>query len=331
VRLARGLVPAVLVLLAVPWSAPSYAVEDGGIGIRLLEAPADRRDDPRASRYVIDHVAPGTTVVRAVAVSNDTGRTQHVDLYAGPATIEDGAFVGGEPGRSNELTSWTSVDRTSLDLQPGKEAEIVLRIDVPADASAGERYGVVWASVTGESSQGVTEVNRVGVRLYLSVGAGGEPASDFEVHTLTAGRDDAGVPFVAARVENTGGRALDLSGSVRLTEGPASLTAGPFTVDSMTTLAPGDSGDVTVPLVEGLPNGPWHARLVLRSGTLQRAAEADLTFPGPGETAPPVDVSERPWWQSWTVAGLAGLVAVLGILMVLVVLRRRRTATEAPA
>ena len=51
-------------------------------------------------------------------------------------------------------------------------------IDVPVDASAGERYAVVWAEVSAPASAagGVTLVNRVGVRVYLSVAPGGAVA-----------------------------------------------------------------------------------------------------------------------------------------------------------
>lgn len=329
-RVTRGLLLAVLVLLAVPWAAPAYAVEDRGIGIRLLEAPANRQDDPRASRYVVDHVAPGTSIERAISVSNGTGRQQHVELYAGPASIRDGGFVGGEPGSVNELSGWTTLDRSAIDLRPGTEARVVVSIDVPDDASEGERYGVVWAAVSGASEDGVTEVNRVGIRVYLSVGGGGEPSSDFEVDTLTAGRDAAGVPYVDASVENTGGRALDLGGNLRLTDGPGSLSAGPFPVQEFTTLAPGDTGRVRVPLTSEIPNGPWHARLVLTSGTLQRAVEGDLTFPAAGEAAAPVDVSDEPWWRSWPVAALAVLLLLAVAMWLLVAAARRRRRREAP-
>ena len=36
----------------------------GSIGIRLLEAPVNRENDPRARIYIVDHVSQGTTIAR---------------------------------------------------------------------------------------------------------------------------------------------------------------------------------------------------------------------------------------------------------------------------
>src|SRR5213076_2151068 len=89
-------------------------------------------------------------------------------------------------------------------------------------------------------------VNRVGVRVYLSVGEGEEPVSDFTIDALTARRDEDSVPIVETTVTNTGGRAIDLAGSLSLANGPGSLNAGPFDVQIGTTLAPGDSAPAQV-------------------------------------------------------------------------------------
>lgn len=62
--------------------------------------------------------------------------------------------------------------------------------------------------------------HRVGIRLYVLVGAGNPPAADFAVESLTAARSADGLPVVRAAVRNTGGRALDLSGTLRLVAGP---------------------------------------------------------------------------------------------------------------
>jgi hypothetical protein len=44
-------------------------------------------------------------------------------------------------------------------------------------------------------------------------------------------------------------------------------------------LAPGVSEPVTVGLTPGLPRGPWRVILSLSSGSLQRSADATITFP----------------------------------------------------
>jgi hypothetical protein len=209
---------------------------------------------------------------------------------------------------------------------PAKAAhEATVTADVPEDASEGERYGVIWASVAWQGDGAVQMVNRVGIRIYLSVGPGSEPASDFEVSTLTASRTEDGRPVVTAEVVNVGGRAIDMSGELVLTDGPGSLTAGPFAAELGTTLAPGATVPVAIKLDASLPDGPWHAELDLSSRLLERTAEADLTFPERGMAAP-ADV-EVSWWKQWgrgaLGAGTAVLLAVLVGLGVAHAARRR--------
>ncbi len=208
---------------------------------------------------------------------------------------------------------------------------------MPKDASPGERYGVILAEFRAAPAQGIRGASRVGIRTYLSVGPGGEPASNFTVDSLTAGRDAAGVPVVTASVHNTGGRALDMRGTLTLAHGPGGLSAGPFVVKLGSTLAPGDTEPVSVALDKALPAGPWEARIDLQSGLLQRAATATITFPDTaGTSAPPVQAKAVPLVKNFpVVATLAG--ALLLLLLVLLLLlwrfgalaRRRKTRTPA--
>ncbi|MFJ1550553.1 hypothetical protein [Streptomyces sp. NPDC088246] len=140
---------------------------------------------------------------------------------------------------------------------------------MPRDAAAGERYGVIWAQ-TGtptDRSHNLTMLGRVGVRMYIDVGPGGEPPSDFKIERLYPTRARDGRGEVRARIHNTGGRALDISGALSLFDGPGGLRAGPFSAAKMgTTLAPGDLAEAVVPLDARLPDGPWTAALTLKSG-----------------------------------------------------------------
>ncbi len=195
------------------------------------------------------------------------------------------------------------------------------------DASAGESYGVVWAELPAAvpAGGGITTVNRVGVRIYLSVGPGGEPAVDFVITAMEARRGKDGAPAVSATVRNTGGRAIDLSGELRLAEGPGGLAAGPFPVTLGRTLGLGQSEPVHVGLDPAIPAGPWTAKMLLRSGTTERTASARLTFPStPGTSAGKVATAHRPSAGRVVVIGLIGLVLVLALLFFLLVLPRRR-------
>ncbi len=46
----------------------------------------------------------------------------------------------------------------------------------------------MWAEVhfAPQQAAGLTQISRVGIRLYLSIGPGGPPAANFTIDTLTA-------------------------------------------------------------------------------------------------------------------------------------------------
>lgn len=322
----------VIVLSAMTTPGAALATDESGsvkgtVGARLIDAPVHRREDPRARSAVVDHLLPGATIKRRIEVSNTTQDVHDIDVYAGPADVIDGVFVGAERGEESELTQWTSLSESSVEVPSGGAEVVTMTIDVPQDASEGERYGVIWASVASEGAGNVQMVNRVGIRIYLSVGPGGEPASDFDISTLTAARTDDGLPVVQAEVENTGGRAIDMSGELTLDDGPGSLSAGPFPAELGTTLAPGDSAPVSVVLDARLPDGPWHATLTLKSGLLERKVDADITFPAPGEAAAPVAV-EDPWWQQWPALVGVGAAVLFGLGALPLARHRRREDAE---
>jgi len=71
-----------------------------------------------------------------------------------------------------------------------------------------------------------------------------------------------------------------MNGTLRLEAGPGGLSAGPFPATLGTTLGIGDAATVSIVLDEQVPAGPWDARVVLRSGLLERSTHATIAFPG---------------------------------------------------
>jgi hypothetical protein len=304
----------------------------GGIGLRLVDAPVTARDDPRARVYIVDHLAPGTSISRRIEVANTTASTQHLDLYPAAATIKDGSFVGEAGATANELSTWTTVDPGVADLVASGKQLATVSISIPADASPGERYGVIWAEARSDPAAGggVTQVSRVGIRLYLSVGPGGAPAADFTIDSMTPSRNAAGQPVVAAMVHNTGGRALDLNGTLEMTDGPGGLNAGPFAAELGSTLAIGDTQPVTITLDNRLPAGPWQAKVTLKSGLVERSAQASITFPDSGTAPAAAAVIISPPGPGWFWAAPAALAGVGMLAMFLGARRRARRRTAAP-
>ena len=335
-RLAKCLIAAIALSAIVaapaaastaPTAVPTPTAPAGGIGLRLLEAPVTGREDPRAQIYIVDHLDRGAVIHREIELSNSTTSTARVSMYAAAATIADGAFLGGAGHSANDLSTWTSVSPGASDVIAGGRATATVTIAVPSDAAPGEQYGVVWAEVSSAPvvGGGVVQVSRVGIRLYVSVGPGAPPAAEFTIDSLTARRSPDGSPSVLATVRNTGGRALDLSGTLQLLDGPGGLSAGPFPAALGVTLAIGATAPVTIALDKQLPAGPWGAHIALRSGLVERSAQATITFPDAGTsaatgTSPSVSTAfPRPQRLYLTIA-------VLGVLVLAAFLAARTSA-----
>lgn len=265
-----------------------------GIVVRLLEAPEERRDDPRARVYIVDHVPPGTSLKRSIEVTNDTDEAVSLQLYDAAAEIRDGQFTVREGRAENTVTPWITMSPQSAELNPDESVRVEVAIAVPRNAPDGEFYAAALAERPAPEGGQVRIATRVGIRIYLSVGTGVEPVSDFKVESLTGERRPDGRPIVRAQVVNIGGRALDLVGELELRDGPGGAKAGPFLADVATTLAPRARAPVTVLLDPALPAGPWLAVMTVTSGSLQRAARATVTFPAPGGTSPPVSAQQIP-------------------------------------
>jgi hypothetical protein len=289
-----------------------------------MEAPVATRDDPRARQYIVDHLKPGSAIHRRIEVSNTTSAPMRAAVYPAAATITDGSFVGAAGHSVNELSSWTTLAQDTVDLAPGAKAPVTVTVRVPADAAPGEQYAAIWAEISAPPGSGINLVNRVGIRMYLSVGPGNPPASNFTVDSLTALRAPDRHPVVTAQVHNTGGRALDVSGTLSLSDGPGSLSAGPFPAQLGSTLAPGQITTVTISLDRQLPDGPWNADLTLKSGLLEKNAQARIQFPpDPGAAAPVVPVAPEKDFP-WVLISVLALLMALVIAAVVLVLRNRK-------
>lgn len=193
-------------------------------GVRLVDVPVSEANNPRALRYIVDYLPTGTVIHRRILIMNQETRPARFTVYPDAASIANGLFTGDAGETRNELTGWISVRHPAVTLAPGASATATVTIKVPAGATRGEHYGVIWVQQTARTHAagggfGVTEVSRVGIRIYLAVGKGGVPPTSFAIASLTARRSASGQPLIVAHVDNTGGRAVDLDGSARLAGG----------------------------------------------------------------------------------------------------------------
>jgi hypothetical protein len=338
VRASRAVLGLLLTVGAICSSASSVNAVTGGSGrsitIKLLEVPKTLEKDPRAQSYIIDSVRPGARFTRKIKVTNEGGATERVDLYIAPASITNGVFAPGPRGASSALTEVVTVTPASSTLAAHASMTAEVSVSVPEAAPNGELYGAVFAEVPPPpgGAPGVKVASRVGIRLYLDIAAGGAPKSDFTVDSLQAVRRSDGTPAVLAKVHNTGARALDMRGSLQLSNGPGGLSAGPFPAQLGTTLAPRDTADVVVPLDKAIRGGPWHAVIDMKSGLLERKASGEITFPDkPSSVSPPVKAKALALYKdrSVLVPVAAGMVSLLLLVLLLLwFLARRRIASR---
>jgi hypothetical protein len=311
---------------AAPGASSSAAGPSAGnaVGIQLLDGPAGAAD-PRARIYIVDQLAAGTAITRHVLVSNGSESPEDVALYAGAASLGGGSFVPGDGRSANELSSWVSIDTSDVTIPAQSSIQATVRIAVPGDASDGERYAVIWAQTSSPLSGQVTEAVRAGIRIYLDVHGGAAVPSDFSVTGVTAARGGDGTPQIRLALRNTGQRAVDVSGTVALSEGPGGTSVGPVQIAEAVTLAPGATGAAVASFDPALPAGPWLATASLASGTIQHQAASTVTFPAPGGTevggAPPGGQHHSA--LLWV--AMAAVAVIISLLIILLLFRSRRT------
>ncbi len=309
-----------------------------GVSIQLMEIQAAQQNDPRASVSIVDRLAPGSSVDRRIQIRNGSDTARTVRVYTTAARIVGGSFVG-EATEQNDLARWTTTDQTAIDLGPNVTADLTVSIDIPSDAPEGEQYAAIWAEVQSAPDPGtnVVSTTRAGLRVYLAVGAGNGVAPDFTIDSLIANRSTDGNPTAQANVTNTGGRAIELAGSIALAAGPGGLSAGPINIDSTTSLAPGESGQITVTLDASLPAGPWDATLTLTGAAVTHDRTEQLTFPAVGTV---IDTNASagtghgtglfPWLLEFWLAGwpfiVLALIAIAALLIAVGLTLRARAA-----
>lgn len=312
---------ALLVLGTLAAAAPPAdrgAAPPPAVGIRLLDGEGS------AMR---DHLRPGGAVEHRLEVENTTDEPVHLELYPTAADVLGGRFVVAAGRGGNDLATWSTVTPPAVDLGPGERREVAVRIAVPGGVAGGERYGAVVAELPEQRRAGqIGVVNRLAVRVYLSVGGPVAPRLGLRVGDVSAVRAD-GAPTVEVDVRNTGERALDVTGTVALVAGPSGLSAGPVAPTGGVVLEPGAAGTLAFPFDRGVPDGPWRAEVVVRSDGIERRSAATLTFPAPAATTSVAPPAAAPRGVPSGAVALAAALLVAATAMLGIAQRRRGAIT----
>jgi hypothetical protein len=297
------------------------------IGVRLLGSSSSAAPDARSHSYIVERAAPGTSIRRQIEITNTTASIASVAVYAAAARVLRGTFLFA-PGRTqNALSRWAVMNRRTLHVPPGQSASETVTVKIPRRSASGERFAVVWAEIASRAptTAGLKLVSRVGVRMYITVGAGGGgSAHDFSIGPLVATRTAAGEPLVTSDITNAGAGGLSLRGSLTLVHGPGGLRAGPYPVALRTPLEAGASRVLRVRLDKQLPLGPWLARIELGSGHSKRTMSASITFP-PAALSASGERSSNAWIASRSAIAIGAL-----ILLAAAIFASRRRARGRP-
>jgi hypothetical protein len=144
---------------------------------------------------------------------------------------------------------------------------------------------------------------------------------------MTAERDASGRAVVHAKVHNTGGRALDLTGALKMSQVSGNISAGPYPVDSGKSLAPGQSASVDVIVTDQVADGPWNVSLTLKSGLLEVTHGARITFPkGPGMAAAVLSHPDQGIPLHWRLIGASAALVLLIFATLAIIRPYRRSA-----
>ena len=145
----------------------------GSVGIRLVAVAGASPRNPLASSYVVERLAPGRgSLAKWRSTTTPIGAWMFRCIR--PLRPSCGAISSSRRAEAEtSFSRWTSVSQDVVHLGRGSEAFETLTINVPSSASSGERFAVLWAEVSAPPAGGITLVNRVGVRMYLSIGPGG--------------------------------------------------------------------------------------------------------------------------------------------------------------
>jgi len=304
---------------ASPSPPASPGAAQGGIGIKLLDIPASQANDPQARASIVDRLAPGAVLHRKFEVSNLGTAPLPLLVYPAAATIANGTFQISAGHTQNLMTTWISLSQGALTLAPHSSATIEATITVPGNAPSGGGYGVIWAEQSSTGKGNVHLISRIGIRVILSIGPGGAAPASFTLGTPVTSRTSAGVPVVRVPVHNTGGAAVDVHGTLQLSNGPGGVSAGPFHTAAVLTFAPGQSGQSTFDLTAHLPDGPWQASYTMVSGVITETGKAIINFNGTAKVTPTAHTS----FPVIPVVGAIAAVIILAIAALLITRSRR--------
>lgn len=152
-------------------------------------------------------VDAGETKRGSMTVINDGDVAYGFSVYARPYSVANELYEPDftNPKPNTDVYTWVQFGQTNYRIEPGEQVEVDYTVRVPADATPGGHYGVLFAETAerGLEGTGVARKKRVGNLLYLTVNGDFATSGVFRGFNLPFWQTSA--PVVStARIENTG-------------------------------------------------------------------------------------------------------------------------------
>lgn len=161
-------------------------------------------------------LSPSSKTVKADSGSRVTGTLEvhntgtvafDFEVYASPYGVRgenyDPEFTESKPNR--DVYKWVRFSQTDFSIEPGQKREVNYTLDIPADATPGGHYGVIFAETKARAigNTGVERQKRVGQVIYATIN--GNYKSEGKLDNFILPFWQTKPPMISsARVTNTG-------------------------------------------------------------------------------------------------------------------------------
>ncbi|WP_031090689.1 WxL protein peptidoglycan domain-containing protein, partial [Streptomyces sp. NRRL WC-3549] len=267
-------------------------------------------------------VNPGGEVEDAMVVANHGTAPLSLAVYAADGyTTEKGQLdLLTREKKSPSIGTWVHTTGGSVEIAPGRSAEIPFTVEVPPDATPGDYVGGILTSLKQPGdTEGIAVDRRLGIRIKLRVSGALRPA--LSVEDLHVGYEGSAAPFargdatVTYTLHNTGNALLSGTQEVSLTAPFGTLGTDAAGIAAPPELLPGERWKVTVPVHDVAPAFRLTAAVTVTPLITDAA--------GSTTALDPVRATTHGWAVPWALLVLLVLV-LAGAVAASVLVRRAR-------
>ena len=209
------LVVAITVIGTLIITTTAAAQATGGIGGRPANPDIN---NPRSQSIFIFTANLGETKSDAVLVSNNTGQTQTIQLYAVDGVVTNtGAYTCAQESEARQdAGAWVVLSKETVTLDTGKTEEVPFNLTVPANADVGEHNACLVFQLKGdegEASGNVRIRTRQAIRLVATVPGNLSRSVAIESFELS---NQKGNQVFSLKLQNKGNVSADVDAQVLL-------------------------------------------------------------------------------------------------------------------